>query len=61
MLLSPKGIRRFMNMLNGKVIIYKSLQYSNQQGSIPLSLFKIQGCEFGGGFVQIFGIDRMLL
>ena len=49
MVVLPKRMRRFVIMLNKKVITYKLLQCSNQKGRKVLDYF-----GGGGGGVKIF-------
>ena len=51
MVVLPKRMRRFVIMLNKKVITYKLLQCSNQKGRKVLDYF------WGGGVVKIFAND----
>ena len=51
MVVLPKRMRRFVIMLNKKVITYKLLQCSNQKGRKVLDYF------LGGGVVKIFAND----
>ena len=52
MVVLPKRMRRFVIMLNKKVITYKLLQCSNQKGRKVLDYF-----WGGGGVVKIFAND----
>ena len=52
MVVLPKRMRRFVIMLNKKVITYKLLQCSNQKGRKVLDYFL-----GGGGVVKIFAND----
>ena len=54
MVVLPKRMRRFVIMLNKKVITYKLLQCSNQKGRKVLDYFGFWG---GGGVVKIFAND----
>ena len=53
MVVLPKRMRRFVIMLNKKVITYKLLQCSNQKGRKVLDYFFLGG----GGVVKIFAND----